>query len=427
MRVVVIGGGLGGCATAARLAKLGHSVTLLERSAVLGGAIGRIAADGFTWDSGPDSTLLPAVLRDLFRKSGRPADREFDLVPLDPIREHRWPDGSSLRLPGGSRAAQLAAFDALGDGLGAVWTSYVDSLGDVWEEVRRGHLERPRDTTHDTRELRRLLGSRLALGRRVAKAFSDPRLRDVAIHDLVAGGHEPSRAPAWAGVPAYVEQRFGAWTIPGGFGGLAEILTDRLRTRRVVVETTAARDLVLRGGRCVAVATAGGEVDADAVVVAVDPRSLPALASVAPRARAVRPPAVSYLGLAGDLPELAPQVVLHGDPLIVVRAPTGSNAWTVHAHGALASDMLDVLACRGLDLRPHVVARIDRSPDEILAASGGSPYGVAWHGRRTLAARLGPRTPIPGVYAAGAHATPGAGVPYVGLSAALVAQVIGSS
>lgn len=426
MRVVVVGGGLGGCAAAARLAKLGHSVTLLERSAVLGGAIGRVEADGFAWDSGPASTLLPAVIRDLFRKSGRPADREFDLVPLDPVREHRWPDGSRLRLPGGSRAAQLTAVDNLAPGGGAAWTSYVDSLGDVWEEVRRGYLERPRDPAHDTRDLRRLLGSRLSLERRLAKALPDPRLRDVAAHSLVAGGHDPRRVPAWAGVPAYLEQRFGAWTIPGGFGGLAEILAARLRTRRVTVEAgVAVRDLVVRHGRCVAVATAGGEVDADAVVVGTDPRALPALAALAPRARAVRPPAVTHLGLSDGAPGVAPEVVLHGDPLLVVQAPAGSSAWTVHAHGPLPADVLDVLAGRGLDLRPHVVARVDRSPEQIVAASGGSPYGLAWQGRRTLAARLGPRTPIRGVYAAGAYAAPGAGVPYVGLSAALVAQVIG--
>ncbi len=60
-------------------------------------------------------------------------------------------------------------------------------------------------------------------------------------------------------------------------------------------------------------------------------------------------------------------------------------------------------------------------------SSGGAARrsGVRWAGRRTVSDRLGPTTPVPGVYAAGAHATPGAGLPFVGLSAALVAQVIG--
>ena len=126
-RVVVIGGGFGGLASAARLAKLGHDVTLLERTATLGGALGVESEGGFTWDAGPTATLLPAVLRDLFRKSGRPLERELDLVPLDVVREHRFEDGTSVALPSGSRAAQIAAFDALGPGLGRRWVDHVTS------------------------------------------------------------------------------------------------------------------------------------------------------------------------------------------------------------------------------------------------------------------------------------------------------------
>ncbi|MEJ7834177.1 MAG: FAD-dependent oxidoreductase, partial [Nocardioides sp.] len=93
-RVVVVGGGLGGLASAARLAKLGHEVTLLESSPSLGGALSSVTEGGFTWDAGPTSTLLPAVLRDLFRKSGRPLEAELgdELEPLEVIREHRFED-----------------------------------------------------------------------------------------------------------------------------------------------------------------------------------------------------------------------------------------------------------------------------------------------------------------------------------------------
>ena len=73
-RVIVIGAGLAGLATAVRLAKLGHQVTICEAEDRLGGALGRVEADGFTWDAGAASTTLPAALRDLFRKSGRPIE-----------------------------------------------------------------------------------------------------------------------------------------------------------------------------------------------------------------------------------------------------------------------------------------------------------------------------------------------------------------
>ncbi|MFC4786647.1 phytoene desaturase family protein [Nocardioides sp. MAHUQ-72] len=429
-RVVVVGGGFGGLAAAARLAKLGHEVTLLERSERLGGALVEETADGFAWDAGPHAALLPAVVRDLFRKSGRPLERELELVPLDVIREHRFEDDTSVRLPGGSRAAQIAAFDALEPGLGRRWADHVSAYADDWDVLRQGYLERPWRPDDLPRDVAARLDSREVMHRRLRRTFKDERLRLVAGHPLVAEGHDLRNVPAWLGVTAYVEQRFGAWTVTGGMGVLAEALGRRLETRKVQVATsTEVIDLVLRGGRVAAVATADGEVDADVVVCAIDPRRLPALAGFVERTMPAIPPVVAHVGLEGPVPDLPREVVLHGDPMLVVRtggrAPAGHAAWTVHGRGRLAEDMLRALARHGIDVREQVVARVDRSPRDLVEQWGGSPLGVLWQGRATVRRRLGPGTPVPGVYAAGAHATPGAGLAFVGLSAALVAQAVG--
>ncbi len=427
-RVVVIGGGLGGLASAARLAKLGHEVTLLEQSDRLGGALAPYEHEGHRWDGG--HTLLPAVLRDLFRKSGRPLEREAELVALPHVREHRFADDSRLLLPGGSRADQLAAFDDLGPGLGRTWCAYVDECADDWELLRRDYLERPWSPDVAPRATTRLLHTRQSLHRRVRRALPDPRQRLVAGFPAELGGQRLRDLPAWAGMTAYLEQAFGAWTLQGGLGTLADLLAQRLGTRRVQVRTgTAATDLVVRAGRVVAVTTAAGPVDADVVVVAVDPRRLPALAPYVARTMPALPPTTTHLGLSGDVPDLTHETVLHGDPTIVVRtggaAPDGGHTWTLHARGRIEEDLVTTLVRYGVDVRDRVRVRVDRSPRELVEAWGGSPEGVLWQGRGTVSARLGPRTPVAGVYAAGAHATPGAGVPFVGLSAALVAQVVG--
>jgi phytoene dehydrogenase-like protein len=427
-QVVVIGGGLGGMAAAARLAKLGHEVTLLERGPSLGGALSSVSVDGFGWDTGPSATLLPAVLRDLFRKSGRPLEKELELAPLPVVREHRFGDGSVVRLPGGSRAAQLRAVDALGPGLGVQWVAHVDSLSEDWERMRRDYFERPWDPATGPREVAERLATRESVAHRLRVGLRDDRLRALAAHPLTSQGQDPRRVPAWMAVWPYVEQRFGAWTALGGMAQVADVLAARLATRRVAVHTgTAARDLVLRDGRVVAVRTDAGDLDATVVVCAVDPTRLPALASYVSRNVAVSPPWTTHLGLAGASPDTAPEIVLHGNPGVVVhtggRAPAGSVAWTVRSR--VPADPVVTLAARGVDIRDRVVARVDRTPDELATAYGGSPLGVRWRGRSTVRRRLGPRTPIPGVYAAGAHAAPGAGLPFVGLSAALVAQAVG--
>jgi phytoene dehydrogenase-like protein len=365
-RVVVVGGGLGGCAAAVRLAKLRHEVTLVERLPQVGGAIGFVEQDGYRWDAGPHATALPAVLRDLFRKSGRPLEREADLVPVDPMREHRFPDGSTLRLPSGSRAAQLQAVDAaLGAGTGRAWVDHVHSFAGAWDVLRRDWLERPYVPGVTAGETERLLRSRLSMRRSVARRLDDPRLRALATHHAVQGGHDPRRVPAWAGMVDYLEQNFGTWTFPGGFGTLAGLLTKRLRERRVTVLTgTTVRDLLLTPDGPRAVLTDAGPLEADRVVVAVDPRTLPALARRVRRTQPAPPPTVTHLGLTAGVPELPTEVVLHGPATITVRsggtAWPGGAAWTLLTRGPLDGDPVAALAERGIDVRDAVAVRVVR-------------------------------------------------------------------
>ena len=430
-RVVVIGGGFGGLASAARLAKLGHDVTLLEARSRLGGAVGSVEQDGFRWDSGPTTTLLPAVIRDFFRKSGRPADKEIDLVPVEPVQQHRFADGAVLDLPGGSRAAQLEAVGAaLGEDAAKRWVGYVDDFGEVWEVLRKDWYERPWSDEHASKDARSLLSTRLTLHKLVTRELRDERLRLLAWHRVSFDGHEPRNVPAWEGVWSYVEQNFGAWTLPGGMGRLADVLVARLETRGVTVLTeTPARDLVVESGRVVGVRVDDGTLDADHVVCAIDPRRLPALAAYVARTMPAIPPSMCHIGVVGEVPDLPAEVVFHGDPTLVLRtngtAPDGAHAWTVLGRGRLAEDIVTALHRAGINVRDQVEVRVDRSPRELVEEWNGSPLGVLWQGRNTLAHRLGTRTPIDGVLMAGAHTTPGSGLPSVGLSAALVAQVIG--
>ena len=275
-----------------------------------------------------------------------------------------------------------------------------------------------------------LLRTRSTLHKVVHKAFrKDERLRQLALTHATLDGHDPRNVPAWVGMLDYVEQNFGTWTVPGGMGRLAEAMTKRLGERKVeVLLGTTVRDIVVRGGRAVAVTTSAGDLDADIVVCAVDPRGLPTLAGHVRRTMPALPPVVSHLGLVGEVPHLPHEVVLHGDPTLVLRtggaAPEGGAAWTVLGRGRLSEDVLTALARRGLDVRAQVQVQVDRSPRDQVVAWGGSPYGVLWQGRATLSHKLGTATPVPGVYCAGAHVAGSTGLPFTALTAAVVAEQV---
>lgn len=68
--VIVIGGGISGLACAYRLRKLNIPVKLIESNDRVGGLIGSVRRDGFTFDSGPQSFQATNSLMELVRELG---------------------------------------------------------------------------------------------------------------------------------------------------------------------------------------------------------------------------------------------------------------------------------------------------------------------------------------------------------------------
>ncbi|MGC5568872.1 phytoene desaturase family protein [Streptomyces sp. FR-108] len=245
-RIVVIGAGMGAMAAAARLAVAGHRVTVYERAATYGGAVGRFERDGFAFDTGPGLLQLPAVYRDLFVKTGRePLEACVDLVQVDPAARHVFADGTEVPLPNASRAGVVSALDgALGAGAGERWGDFLVRAREAWDRTRRPLLEEPlwsdwqvlgeREPYPALRQ-RRLLRTRTAarLSEVGAWELGDPRLAALLESYALAYGLDARAVPASAAVLPYMEHAFGAWYVRGGIRELARAVHERCVARRV--------------------------------------------------------------------------------------------------------------------------------------------------------------------------------------------------
>jgi phytoene dehydrogenase-like protein len=428
--VAVVGAGLGGLATAARLAKLGHRVTVFEREDAPGGLLGRLSCDGHEWDATPMQTTIPAVLRDLFRKSGRPLERYVDLELSVPARRHVFSDGTTLDLPTGSRGAQLdAVSDALGPTAGAAWTDFLDGQADVWALLRSTVLDPPNGVAAlAERRVSRGLNLKQSLGHLLRRAFHDDRLRQLAAYQVARTGSAASDEPSLRSVDSYVERLFGVWRAPGGAADLAAALLRRIDERSVEVRFgTAVTGVCTTAGRVTGVQLSDAtSFDAHLVVTAVSPRQVFTDLLDHPVARAAVPlftsakasSSMTYLGLKQVRPPLPAEVVLHGSPLIIVSTQAGGDGWTVTTQGRSSSDPLVTMAERGLDVRSLVTARIDRSH------AGSTP---SWAGPLTAARRAAFAHPLPGLHCLGTGLVLGSTVPYVAWQGAHVADLLGKA
>ncbi|GAA4759252.1 phytoene desaturase family protein [Actinomycetospora chibensis] len=241
-RVVVVGGGLGGLATAARLAAAGSPVTVLEQADRVGGKLGTVELGGFRFDTGPSLVTMPAVFERLFADTGAPLHDVLDLRRLDVAARYRFGDGVELDLPGERPAIGPAMDAALGDGAGAQWEAFLRHAERVWDATHEHFLESPVSPGGLARlslRVRDLIAvapwrSLRGVG---ARHLHDPRLGLLLDRYATYSGSDPRRAPAALAVVPYVEQQFGSWYVPGGLRRLAEVVADRCRALGVTLRT----------------------------------------------------------------------------------------------------------------------------------------------------------------------------------------------
>jgi phytoene desaturase len=462
--VVVVGAGVGGLAAAARLAALGHRVTLVEAAPVVGGKLGRFERDGFVFDTGPSLLTMPQVFDDLFAATGGPAPLTLEPVSI----RHRFTDGTSFD----SGAEVVANLEAWSPGAGADWAAFLERAERIWRASRKPFLE---SALHGSRTLAALAlrhpsdVATLAPGRTLRdlgrRHLRDPRLRLVLDRYATYTGSDPRRAPAALAAVPYVEHAFGGWWVRGGLYRLAEVLLDRCLERGVDVQlgrrvTRIAPPLVtLEDGTLTADVVVS---DADAAHLYRDLVDCPSAARRLARATPSLSGFVLLLALRGSTDGLAHHTVLFGegydaemdavfgaapaaDPTVFVSrppgmAPPGHEALFVlvnaprhgpvdwRAQPTYADHVLDVMARRGVDVRDRVLWREVITPADLEArtgAVGGAIYGTSSNGPVAAFLRPANRSPVPSLFLVGGSSHPGGGLPLVALSAKIVSDLIG--
>ena len=280
-RIVVVGAGAAGLAVAARLAARRHEVTVLEAAKTPGGKLRTLRRDGYAFDTGPSMFTLPAVYRDLFRKTGKPLEDVLDLQPVDPAFRYRFADGTAAVLPGvGVKESATALGDQLGGSAAEQWSALMARAARMWRLTREPILQSP---LSGMRSLLPLARSRTDIAtiapwqtlRGLGEAtLDDPRLVSLLDRYATYTGSDPRRAPAVMATVPYVEQTFGVWHVPGGLGILGEAVHERAESVGVQFRfNTRVTSILTVGDRATAVRTESDEIiPADIVITDADAR-----------------------------------------------------------------------------------------------------------------------------------------------------------
>lgn len=282
--VGVIGGGLGGLASACVLAARGHRVILFERNEWLGGKAAELSSDGFRFDMGPTILTMPSVLRRIFSEAGAALEDYLELVRLDPQWRCFFDDGSSLDLSENTATmAQTLERFAPGTNSGSRYRDFIAYSRRLEEISRRHFFYKPIGGLRDMFQWQasfdpRMIGDVMAMrmGRSVAstvRSFTpDARVAQMVDHFTQYVGSSPSASPAILCGIAHMQVGEGVWYPMGGTRAVPLALEKLGRELGVEFQTgTSVQEILTSGDSVRGLRLAGGEqIALDAVVANSD-------------------------------------------------------------------------------------------------------------------------------------------------------------
>lgn len=268
-KISVIGAGIGGMSSAARLAKQGHQVTVFENSDQSGGKCRTEWFGDYAFDTGPSLLTLPAVFRDLFLKTGKRIEHVLDISPVDPAFNYNFADGSKVTFPNLSNPKTYLEIEkSFGISASQSWRQIIERSEKMWEASRDSFIESELTSIWPLLLRKNLINqinqiSPFTSLRGLSEKLNlDPHLKMIIDRYATYTGSDPRSAPAVLLTIAFVESTFGAWHIKGGIGQLSVALEQRCRdlgvdfqfkslVTKILVERNKVEGVVLSEGKII--------------------------------------------------------------------------------------------------------------------------------------------------------------------------------
>ena len=485
-QVVVIGAGVGGLATAVRLAARGKTVTVLESSDEVGGKLAEHVEAGHRFDRGPSLFTMPELMEELDALvpkdlPGRPAP--FRYKTLDRSTHYFWEDEEEPLIAWTDTQRMATDMEQRWGVKAQTVMDHLKGSKDAFDLTRGVFLERSlhERSTYRTgaawRLLSRiwqlpLLGTMAQLNRRKLR---HPKLAQFFNRYATYNGSDPHRAPAMLHVIPHLEHGIGTFLPEEGMRAIPLHLAGLAQSLGVQILTQTPADRILHDGTQVigVLDKHGVEHPADLVVSNADlhPTYRHLLPDRNPPERILAQErstsgVIFYWGVRGTHEDLGLHNILFSkdyqaefasiaqtgspgeDPTVYINitskelpkdAPDGHENWFVlmnvsadpsqwgeEAVATLRSQVLEKIQ-RTLGVRPDIVCEQVLTPGTIESMTGswrGALYGAS--SNSTAAAFLRHRnrsTDLRGLYFCGGSVHPGGGIPLCLLGARIVDEL----
>ncbi|WP_336785691.1 phytoene desaturase family protein [Paenibacillus sp. MMO-177] len=276
-KVIVIGAGVAGLASAIRLQHAGYQVEIYEKEASPGGKMNRIETDGYKFDLGPTIVMMPELYREIFELCGRNPDDYIPMERLDPMYRVYYKDIPDEPFDISSNLVQLTkTIEKISEEDMEGFFLYLHEIYKRFMVAKHNIIQRPFRKSRDFYNFS-MLKKALKLktfdtaDRFMSKYMKNERLKQMISFQTLYIGISPFKSPSFYTMIPMIQFMYGVWFIKGGMYTMALAMEKLFKELGGTIHyNKSVQEIDLHNGKATGILVDGQKVPADFVVCNAD-------------------------------------------------------------------------------------------------------------------------------------------------------------
>lgn len=275
-KVIVIGAGVAGLASAVRLQKEGYAVELFEKEGIAGGKMHVIEKDGFRFDLGPTLVMMPELYREVYELAGRNPDDYIPMKRLDPMYRSYFNDGTEHIDVSSDLVKLMKTLEDIDPEDAAGFLRYLSSIYDRFLVAKDHFIQRPFRNKKDFYNpfmIQQALKLKTfdSATHSINKFVKNEKIQQMLTFQTLYIGVSPNNGPSLYTIIPMIELLYGIWYIEGGMHKMAEGMERVFKELGGTVHFHApVEEILIDGGKARGVRVGNEEHLADYVVCNAD-------------------------------------------------------------------------------------------------------------------------------------------------------------
>lgn len=233
-QAVVIGSGIGGLASAIRLARAGFNVSVYEKNKVLGGKVHSKKLGNYRFDMGPSVFTEPQLVQELLDLAPQKVDFSYERLPES--CRYFFSDGQRIVLKAGTEGTLQSIAEQLQEDPASV-RAYLHRISKNYHLLKPVFLESSLHRRSDwlSRSLLPAIkniphyGLFSTLDQWSKKRFKNPKTVQILNRFATYNGSDPYQTPGLLSIIGHLELNVGAFFPKGGMVAISEALIEAAR------------------------------------------------------------------------------------------------------------------------------------------------------------------------------------------------------